>query len=370
MPTSSSRRAVLRAGVLLVSGAAFAGCRRSGAQWPDPPPFLTPQDRFYNRLAAKVADGKFVAAKDVPKEPDPPDPSAWRLAFRGFDTEATIDAAGLADLARRHPPVSFVKTLRCTGDGRGNRLQSTGVWTGIPLLAVMTELGVPEATRRLRVTGHDGFTANLQSRFTNGMDGRPALLATHLNGEPLLPARGGPCRLLIPDRFGFKNVKWPTEILASPADEAWGDHEVETNQGEDDGLITFVTKILSPDVVYEQEVQGGRAGPVILQGIACGGLAPIQEVRLRVDGGPWRAVEMIRPAALDARVVRQAPGLILTGWPMTDVAVPWRMRLDLPRGTTRIEVMATNTLGEEQPKEDTWRVNGDSSWAFVELDLS
>ncbi len=370
MAEAPTRRALMQSGVLVVSGLAFAGCRRRGTQWPDPPPFLTPQDRFYNRLQAKLADGKFEDRADVPKDPEPPDPATWTLTFKGFDREQTLDAAGLAALATRFAPVSYVKTLRCTGDGRGNRLQSTAVWTGIPLMAVLSELGIPEATRRLRVRAHDGFSCNLQSRFTHGMDGRPALLATHANGEPLLPARGGPCRLLIPDRFGFKNIKWPTEILASPQDEAWGDHEVDRKEGEDDGHISFVSKILSPDVIYKQEVQEGRAGPVTLQGVACGGLAPIRDIRLRVNGGAWQPVTMIRPAALDSPVVQQAPGLVFSEWPMPDVAVPWKATLDLPVGTSKVEVMSTNTLGEEQPETDTWRTNGDSAWAWVELKLS
>ena len=370
MSDAPCRRAILRAGVLVLSGAAFAGCARRGNSWPSPPPFLTPQDRFYNRLQAKLDEGKFKDAKDVPTGPAPPAADAWRLTFEGFERPRVLDAAALVELAARHGSISYLKTLRCTGDGRGNRLASTGVWTGIPLLFVLAELGMPADTRRLRVTAHDGFSCNLQSRFTAGMDGRPALLATHLNGQPLSPERGGPCRLLIPDRYGFKNLKWPTKILATPADEAWGDHEVDRKEGEDDGHVRFVSKILSPNVLYEREVLEGRAGRVVLQGMACGGLAAVKTIQLRVNEGPWQDVEMIRPAVLDEPVVQQAPGLILSGWPMSEVAVPWRAELDLPAGGSKIEVMATNTLGDQQPQTDGWRLDGDSSWAWVQLRLS
>lgn len=365
-----SRRALLRAGVLVLSGAAFAGCRRKGNEWPAPPPFLTPQDRFYNRLQAKLDEGRFQDARDVPTGPPPPAAELWRLRFEGFESPRVLDAAALDELASRHGTLSYLKTLRCTGDGRGNRLSSTGVWTGIPLMSVLAEMGLPESTRRLRITAHDGFSCNLQSRFTAGIDGRPALLATHLNGEPLSPDRGGPCRLLIPDRYGFKNLKWPTTIVATPEDEAWGDHEVDKKEGEDDGLVRFVSKILSPNVLYDREVIEGHAGRVRLEGIACGGLAPIQAIRLRVNQGPWQDVDMLRPAALDGPVVQGAPGLIASGWPRSDVAVPWTVELELPVGPSRIEVMATNTLGEQQPETDGWRLDGDSSWAWALLRLS
>jgi DMSO/TMAO reductase YedYZ molybdopterin-dependent catalytic subunit len=361
---------VLRGGVLVLSGAAFAGCRRQGNEWPDPPPFLTPQDRFYNRLEAKLAEGKWKDVQNAPKMPTPPSAQEWRLSFVGFRQERQITAKALVVLAKKYGQVSYIKTLRCTGDGRGNRLSSTGLWTGVPLIPVLAELGIPKETRRLRVKAFDGFSCNLQSRFTHGRDGRPAMLATHLNGEPLLADRGGPCRLLIPDRYGFKNIKWPTEILVSPEDVAWGDHEVDKGEGEDDGLVRFASKILSPNVLYDHEALDGRAGTVRLQGMAFGGLAPIASIRLRINKGDWQDVVVSRPAELDSVMVQQAPGLILPDWPITEVAIPWTAELELPAGSSRIEVMATNTLDEEQPETDDWRRDGDSSWAWVELRLS
>lgn len=372
MWTMPSRRDVLQSSLVVVGGVLFAGCgpRTEAPVWPPPPPFLTPQSAFYNRLDAKLQEGKFVKADDVPVGPKPPKRSEWRLTFKGFETARDLDAEALADLAAKHKPISFLKTLRCTGDGRGNRLASTGLWTGIPLLSVLHEMGLPEATRRLRITAWDRFTCNLQSRFTAGMDGRPALLATHLNGDPLMRDRGGPCRLLIPDRYGFKNIKWPVQIEATPEDEAWGDHEVDKKEGEDDGLVRMGSKILSPDVLYKREVVEGPAGAVRLQGVAFGGLAPVAKVQIRLDEGPWQDAELLRPPEVDSPLVQRAPGLIFQSWPLPDVAVPWRMDLELPKGTTRVDVMATNTLDEAQPAEDTWRRDGDSSWAWVELRLT
>jgi DMSO/TMAO reductase YedYZ molybdopterin-dependent catalytic subunit len=39
-----------------------------------------------------------------------------------------------------------------------------------------------------------------------------SLLADTLNGAPLPPPHGGPLRLVTPTRFGFKTVKWVTQV--------------------------------------------------------------------------------------------------------------------------------------------------------------
>ena len=370
MAEAPTRRALMQSGVLVVSGLAFAGCRRRGTQWPDPPPFLTPQDRFYNRLQAKLADGKFEDRADVPKDPEPPDPATWTLTFKGFDREQTLDAAGLAALATRFAPVSYVKTLRCTATAAATACRAPRCGPASRSWPCCPSWASPRPRDACGCARTTASAATCSPASPTAWTAARRCWPPTPTGSRCCPRAAAPAGCSSPTASASRTSSGPTEILASPQDEAWGDHEVDRKEGEDDGHISFVSKILSPDVIYKQEVQEGRAGPVTLQGVACGGLAPIRDIRLRVNGGAWQPVTMIRPAALDSPVVQQAPGLVFSEWPMPDVAVPWKATLDLPVGTSKVEVMSTNTLGEEQPETDTWRTNGDSAWAWVELKLS
>ena len=43
----------------------------------------------------------------------------------------------------------------------------------------------------------------------------PPFLAYRLNGEPIPLKRGGPVRMLVPDAYGFKSVKWLKRVVLS-----------------------------------------------------------------------------------------------------------------------------------------------------------
>ena len=43
----------------------------------------------------------------------------------------------------------------------------------------------------------------------------PVLLCYKLNDEWLSPIRGGPVRVLVPDAYGFKSIKWLNRVVLS-----------------------------------------------------------------------------------------------------------------------------------------------------------
>ena len=43
----------------------------------------------------------------------------------------------------------------------------------------------------------------------------PVILCYKLNGEWLNPERGGPVRIVVPEPYGFKSIKWLTHIVLS-----------------------------------------------------------------------------------------------------------------------------------------------------------
>ena len=79
------------------------------------------------------------------------------------------------------------------------------VFSGVPVLALLERAGVrPNATHVL-VHAEEDYTTNLPladlARDAN-------LVATHHDGEPLLPEHGGPARLVVPHLYFWKSAKW------------------------------------------------------------------------------------------------------------------------------------------------------------------
>lgn len=88
-----------------------------------------------------------------------------------------------------------------------SRLDNT--WTGVRVADVLEEAGVrPEATHAV-VSGHPAYSANLALEDLLADD---VLLAWAHDGQPLAREHGGPLRLVVPHLYGWKSVKWVTEL--------------------------------------------------------------------------------------------------------------------------------------------------------------
>jgi DMSO/TMAO reductase YedYZ molybdopterin-dependent catalytic subunit len=78
-------------------------------------------------------------------------------------------------------------------------------WEGVSVGEVWSRIEpLPEATHVL-VRAEHGFTANLA--IADLLEG-PNLLAHRYAGVPLEPDHGYPLRLVVPDRYFWKSVKW------------------------------------------------------------------------------------------------------------------------------------------------------------------
>ena len=78
-------------------------------------------------------------------------------------------------------------------------------FSGVPVLDLLARAGVRPAATHVLVHAEEGYTTNLPladlAREAN-------LVATHHDGEPLLPEHGGPARLLVPHLYFWKSAKW------------------------------------------------------------------------------------------------------------------------------------------------------------------
>jgi DMSO/TMAO reductase YedYZ molybdopterin-dependent catalytic subunit len=82
-------------------------------------------------------------------------------------------------------------------------------WDGVSFREVAGRVRpLPDAAHCV-VYAPSGYTANLSLEVLMDDD---VLFAWQHNGEPLEPKHGGPMRLVVPKRYGWKSVKWANAV--------------------------------------------------------------------------------------------------------------------------------------------------------------
>jgi DMSO/TMAO reductase YedYZ molybdopterin-dependent catalytic subunit len=132
----------------------------------------------------------------------PTDPASWRVTVTGRVVRRTV--LSLDDL-RALPTVVSTSDLHCvTG---WSRLDNT--WEGVRFRDVVAAAGPRAGATHAVVSGRPAYSANLPLADLGGDD---VLLAWAHDGAPLRHEHGGPLRLVVPHRYGWKSVKWAFEV--------------------------------------------------------------------------------------------------------------------------------------------------------------
>ncbi len=268
-------------------------------------PFVTPTSDFYRIDTA-------LAVPQVPKD-------SWRLKIGGMvDTpiELTFD-----DLLAR-PQVERYVTLSCVSNPVGGDLIGTALWQGVLLRDVLDEAGVQPGATQVVSRSIDGWTAGTPTEVI--MDGRDALLAVAMNGEPLPARHGYPVRMVVPGLYGYVSAtKWVTEIELT----RWEDYDAYwvPRGWSKRGPIKTMARI-------DTDRRGAGAGEVIVGGVAWAIHRGISRVEVRSDEGEWFEAE-------------------LGGVPSDDTWAQWMVQLDLEPGRHMIEARAVDGDGVPQTAE-------------------
>ena len=197
----------------------------------------------------------------------------WSCVILDRGTElGRIDKALLETLTPREVEL----TLQCIGSTPSIRNINNAVWGGLPLAEVLEAAGVQgpgESIIELRLAGADDYHASLP---VEDVEGAPVWVIWRMNGQPLPFEHGAPCRLMVPGRYGIKNLKWITEIeYLDTVHEGFWDPMGWSHTGEykTNGFIFFPatnTSVLAP---------------VWVVGTAFSGRDPVARVELTDDGG-------------------------------------------------------------------------------------
>ena len=292
------------------------------------PSFITPSADFY----------RVDTALSVPQLSR----GDWRLRIHGMvDRETTYRFDDLAGF----DVVEAVTTLTCVSNPVGGKLISTGIWTGYRLADLLAAAGVHADADMVLSTSIDGFTAGTPVEALT--DGRDALLAIGLNGQPLPSEHGYPARLVVPGLYGYVSAtKWVVDLELTRFDRAkayW------TRQGwAPRAPIKTESRIDVP--------KGGQtvpAGPVVFGGVAWAQNRGVRAVEVRIDDDVWW------PAQLGVSYSNQTWRL----W-----SFPWQAKKP---GNHTITVRATDNTGAVQTAERVGPVpDGATGWHQVDFTVA
>ncbi len=285
-------------------------------------PAVTPNQDFY----------RIDTALSVPRV----DLVDWKLAITGLvdrPLELTYD-----DLLGM-PLVEAYVTLACVSNEVGGDLVGNAKWLGVPLGEVLGTAGVSPSAGQIVGRSVDGFTVGFPTEVA--FDGRHALIAVGMNGEPLPIDHGFPARLVVAGLYGYVSAtKWLAEI------------ELTTWDGFDAYWIPRGWAKEAP-IKTQSRIDvprhNGRvpAGTRPIAGVAWAPGRGVSMVEVQVDDGAWRRARLSEPLSADA-------------WRQ------WAFDWEAGPGRHLIRVRATDGTGRTQP--DTRRgprPDGATGWHTV-----
>ena len=267
-------------------------------------PWETPSDAFY------LIDTAFIKPAIEPTE--------WSIRIHGMvEREITLT---YRDLVAREITQDWI-TLGCVSNEIGGDLVGNAWWSGVRLAPILAEAGPhPDADAVLQ-TSEDGWTCG--TPLAPMTDGRNAMLAVAMNGEPLPIEHGFPVRTIVPGLYGYVSAtKWVVDMEVTTFDrvtaywtaKGWGER----------GPVKIASRIDVP--------RSGRtvpAGDLVVAGVAWFQHSGISAVQVQVDGGAWLDADLANVASADT-------------W------VQWRRVVEVDEGEHRIRVRAVDREGNPQ----------------------
>ncbi|MEV6417854.1 molybdopterin-dependent oxidoreductase [Kribbella sp. NPDC051718] len=279
--------------------------------------FVTPNPSFY----------RVDTLLTVPKV----DPRTWRLRIHGMvDRELELSFADLLDRRLIERDI----TLTCVSNEVGGPYVGNARWIGVPIAELLREAGVQGGADAIKSTSVDGLTIGTPLKALT--DGRDAILAVGMNGEPLPFEHGFPVRMVVPGLYGYVSAtKWVVDLEVTKFAEFsayWTDR----------GWSVEAPIKTSSRIDVPKGFARIKAGPAVAAGVAWAQQRGIAKVEVQVDDGEWQPAKLAAEDTIDT-------------WRQ------WTFRWDATPGNHKLTVRATDTTGEVQTADRAApRPNGSS----------
>ena len=287
-------------------------------------PIVTPNSDFYRIDTALV-----VPSVDV---------NSWELSVSGMvNNPYTMTFRELIDMGLVETPV----TLSCVSNKVGGHLVDNAVWRGVPLADVLNRAGVKNGATQIVGRSVDNWNSGFPTEYA--FDGRVALVAVAMNGEPLPREHGFPVRLVIAGLYGYVSAtKWLEEIRLTTW-EGFDSYWVPRGWAKR-GPIKTQSRIDVP-----RRGASVRAGRVAVAGIAWAPTRSIERVEVQIDDGPWVSAEL-------------SNNMSVNSWRQ------WVYAWDATPGKHRVRCRATDGTGSTQTSEIRPPApDGATGWHTIEV---
>ena len=320
---------------------------------------------------------------------DPDHPAKLGQQFSKADGTA-LRFETLLKLGEQHA-VRFPKVMTCLNLGCPLGM---GLWEGVPLRDVVWLTKPRENLRRVFYYGF--HNADPQQMFRSSLpigrvledpfDLPPVILCYKLNGEWLDPERGGPVRIVVPEAYGFKSVKWLTHVFLTNLAHA-NDTYAEQNNDVDSPLKTFAATLSYPRII--------KAGaPIPVSGYAQVGISGLSKVQVSIESNAapepatepdfaqakWVDAELLKPPLTWAtlsqgKIPEETHGFDATGrplkWPLRLTNAHWAIVLpSLPAGEYTFRCRTIDEQGHAQPMPRPFRKSGHAAIESVEISVT
>jgi DMSO/TMAO reductase YedYZ molybdopterin-dependent catalytic subunit len=135
------------------------------------------------------------------------DPATWKLEVGGLvDKPLTLDYAALRALPRTHE----IRAFHCVTGWTVHNVH----WTGVRLSDLFERVQPQFSAQAVRfVSAEEPYVDYLTLQQAKLPD---VLLAYEMDGKPLPREHGAPVRLVMPEMYGYKSVKWVARVELAP----------------------------------------------------------------------------------------------------------------------------------------------------------
>ena len=284
-PAAPDRRlflaSTMTAGVAAVAGESYlrnAALARRAVQPVSLFPFTPPASTFGNGLLRPNVTPipEFYGMSKNAVDPSL-SPSTWRLRL-------TLEGQPLREFTFAElltlPRTTRYSTLRCISNTLQSDLMGAALWSGFPLSLLIARRQLPSDILEAAILGADGHSDSVAIDYAFSGE---FLLITGMDGKTLSRIHGFPLRMLAPRYYGFKNVKWISEIrfVRRPYYGAWP-------------KLGYTREPLIHTASHIDHMR--RSGNTLaLGGVSFAGIRGIRDVVLRAGAGPWRNATLESP---------------------------------------------------------------------------
>ena len=215
-------------------------------------------------------------------------PTTYQLTIDGMvDHPMTLSFDDLLAM----PLVERDITMTCVSNEVGGRYVGNARWLGVHVKDLLAKAGVKPGADQILTTAVDGFT--ISTPLSAVTDGRDAMLAVGMNGQPLPLEHGFPVRMIVPGLYGYvSGTKWLTGMTVTTfaAQQSYWTQRGYAEQAP----IRTMTRIEVP-----APLASFKAGKVAIAGTAWAQHRGIDGVEVQIDSGPWMPARLATEDTID-----------------------------------------------------------------------